>query len=205
MGTPIPAEIILPTGQPAYLNPYKGTYTTSRPYAIRMQRNYARGILQSEARGHRQSPEGFTESQLRRQRFEINRGIPYREWERWRRKYVNEINVRSWPTGPNTRYPVVNEGVRQDPRVYPEDLAAIKQAYDDGYRDPAMPNISYQEWIEIRLTERLSAMIAFQDFKDSTPGRNQYNSRQGAWTAQGMWTGVFSVASGPPLELWYYH
>src|SRR5579863_9340329 len=103
---PEPLEIILPTGQTGYLNPYKGTYTTSRSYALRMQRSFARGISQSEARGHK-AVGGLSESQ----------------WRRLRRLYVNKINRMAWEEGPS-RMNIIG-GHRQDPRIFKQDVQAI--------------------------------------------------------------------------------
>lgn len=197
MTTPPPAEITLPSGQIGYYNPYRGTYTASRSYALRMQRQYARGLSQSEARGH-SAAGGESESQLRRQRFEQKYGIPYRIWERLRRKYIAEINERSWPGGP----PVMNRndtGGRDDPRVFLSDILDIKKLYDGGYRDPVAPVDTWDQYAEVRLSQRLSAMIMYQDYNDSGPGAIEYNSRSSTWY------GYIGMASGPPVELWYYH
>lgn len=197
MSVPQPPEIILPSGETAYLNPYRGTYTTSRSYALRMQRNYARGISQGEARGH--APGQVSESELRRIRFEQKYGIPYRTWERFRRKYISKINKRSWPGGPRTMQ--LNEfGNRSDPRVFISDILAIRQLYDSGFRDPVTPVDTWEQYAEVRLSQRLNALVMYQDHNDSDPGRSDYNSRSG------IWYGEFGLgASAPPVELWYYH
>lgn len=197
MATPQPPEIFLPSGERAYLNPYRGTYTTSRSYALRMQRNYARGISQGEARGH-QTAGGPSESVLRRQRFEQEYGIPYHVWERFRRKYIKEINDRSWRGGPSTMQ--LNEfGNRADPRIFLSDILAIRELYDRGYRDPVTPVDTWEQYAEVRLSQRLNALIMYQDYNDADPGRADYNNRSG------IWYGTFSAASAPPIELWYYH
>jgi hypothetical protein len=182
-------------------NPYTGK-NVSRAYAQRMQRNYARGITQQEARGHRPG-----EARRRREyQEEFNNlyGISRAEWNRWYRVYIREMNKRSWPNGPG-HMNVLPDGSRQDPRIFPQDLAAVKTAYTSGYKDPQYPDITWQEWIEIRLAERLDAMIAYQDFGDRGPGRDEFMGRSAAWPAGGMWTGVFNVSTAPPIELWYYH
>lgn len=188
MGTPLPPEIITPEGRPAFLNPYRGTYTTSRSYALRMQRAFSRGLTQSEARGHT-AIGGLTESQ----------------WRRLKRLYIDEINGRSWAKGPR-RMNVV-EGVRQDPRIFKQDINYIVSLFQQGYRDPAVPSISnWLTYVEWRLTSRLNAMIEFQDFGDAWPGRRDFYERSSIWPKGGMWLeGGLNVASGPPIEFWYYH
>lgn len=188
MTMPSPPEIILPSGQTGYLNPYKGTYTTSRSYAMRMQRAFARGINQSEARGHK-AVGGLTESQ----------------WRRLRRLYVDQINAMSWAEGPPRMY--APGGHRQDPRIFRHDVQAIVQLYDQGYRDPGAPSINnwlqYAEW---RLAARLSAMIAYQEDGDPIPGRAAFFGHSQIWPKSGVWLQAgFDFASAPPIEFWYYH
>jgi hypothetical protein len=185
---PEPSSIILPSGQTGYLNPYKGTYTTSRSYAMRMQRAFARGINQSEARGHR-AIGGLTESQ----------------WRRLRRLYVDDINRMAWEEGP----PRMNApgGVRKDPRIFKQDVQAIQNLYDQGYRDPGAPSIdnwlAYAEW---RLAGRLSAMIAYHEDSDPMPGRMAFFGHSQVWPKSGIWLqSGFDFASAPPIEFWYYH
>jgi hypothetical protein len=185
---PEPPTIILPTGQTGYLNPYKGTYTTSRSYALRMQRSFSRGISQSEARGHR-AVGGLTESQ----------------WRRLRRLYVNDINNMAWENGPS-RMNIIG-GHRQDPRIFKQDVAAIQNLYDQGYRDPGAPSIdnwlAYAEW---RLQARLSAMIDYQEYGDPIPGRAAFFGHSTIWPKSGIWLQAsFDFASAPPIEFWYYH
>lgn len=189
MATPLPPEILTPEGIPAFLNPYKGTYTTSRSYALRMQRAFARGLSQSEARGHAATG-ALTESQ----------------WRRLRLLYVDEINGRSWHQGPR-HMNIDIEGNRNDPRIFKTDADYIVRLFDGGYRDPAVPSIgdalTYLEW---RLSERLNAIIEFQDFRNPVPGRQDYYARSSVWPQGGMWiAGGLNVAAGPPLEFWYYH
>lgn len=188
MGTPLPPSIVTPDGATAYLNPYKGTYITNRSYAQRMQRGYARGLSQAEARGHTPFL-GLTESQ----------------WRRLKRLYVDEINERSWPTGP-ARMNIGPQG-RQDPRIFKVDVVAIVDLFQGGYRDPAVPSINdwltYTEW---RLSERLNAMVEYQDYGNNIPGQQDYNMRSAVWPQGGMWLqGGLNVSSGPPIEFWYYH
>jgi hypothetical protein len=185
---PEPLEIILPSGQTGYLNPYKGTYTTSRSYALRMQRAFARGVSQSEARGHK-AIGGLTESQ----------------WRRLKRLYVNDINRMSWEEGPPRMY--APGGVRKDPRIFRHDVQAIVELFDQGYRDPGAPTINnwlqYAEW---RLAGRLSAMRAYQEDDDPQPGRAAFFGHSQIWPKTGIWLQAgFDFASAPPIEFWYYH
>lgn len=187
MTTPLPRTIILPTGQVGYLNPYKGTYTTSRSYGVRMQRGFDRGLSQQEARG--QTAGGLTEAQ----------------WRRLRRLYVDEINELSWEQGPN--YMNVDiEGNRSDPRIFRSDVRAIVTLFNGGYRDPAVPSISdWQTYAEWRLAERLNAI---QQYKagNTLPGKEDFFMRSAVWPQGGLWLeGGLRVASGPPIEFWYYH
>jgi hypothetical protein len=164
-----------------------------------MQRGYARGMSQAEARGHPLSEQGLTESQLRRLRFEERYGVPYKDWERFRRLYIKFINSRTWPDGPGGN----ERSEPNDPRVFPSDLGAIKRNFDEGFRDPRFPDVSdWKVWTEIRLSERVDAIIAYQDYGDATPGHQQYDSRSGSWTSV---VSVIALGSAPPLELWWYH
>lgn len=218
MSNPLPNEIILPSGESAYLNPYTGRYSRSRQYAQRMQRNYARGISQSAARGHSSSSYG-AESRARREReqqkygdeltptqrfylgFQQRYGFSYRYWRKLWRNYIAEINSRALPNPHSNRMIVVN-GQRKDPRVFPIDVAAIKQLYDGGYRDPVYPDArTWEDWIELRLGERLYAIREFQDFHNAVPGRSEYQNRSSTW----LNVNLFGGSAGPPIELWWYH
>jgi len=189
MAQPLPLEIILPTGQPAFLNPYRGTYTTSRSYAMRMQRAFARGLSQSEARGHAPFL-GLTES----------------KWRRLRRLYIDEINQRAWALGPR-RMSITRDGVRTDPRLFRSDVNYIVDLFQGGYRDPAVPSINdWETYVEWRLSERLNAIREYQDHANVTPGRQDYYARSAVWPQGGLWiAGGFNVSSAPPIEFWYYH
>lgn len=197
MGQPLPSEIILPTGRPAYLNPYSGTYSESRSYAMRMQRNFARGISQSEARGH-QAVGGVTESQRRSLRFEELHGIPRRVWDRLYRRHIREINKRTWAAAPGPRMNAPG-GVRNDPRIFPSDIAAIKALYDTGYRDPVSGAATWEQYAEERLSQRKMAMRDYQDNHEPASGRAQFDNRTSTWV------GMIGMAAPPPVELWYYH
>lgn len=191
LGTPqgdIPASIILPTGETGYLNPYKGTYTTKRDYALRMQRGFLRGESQSVSRGHK-AVGGLTESQ----------------WRRLRRLYVNEINRRTWKTGPS-RMNVI-EGQRDDPRIFRQDVQYIVELFNGGYRDPNVPTIdNWLGYVEWRLAERLAATREYQDMGNATFGRADYYMRSPFWLQQGPGMfNMFDIKAGPTIELWYYH
>lgn len=77
-------EIITPTGQPAYLDPYRGTYRTdiTPRYAQRLQRGWRQGLTRQQARRGPQAapPPGLSE----------------RQWGILRR-YIRQINERSSP------------------------------------------------------------------------------------------------------------
>lgn len=121
-----------------------------------------------------------------------------RLWERWRKLYIQEINRRSFPSAPS-RSMQFRDGTRVDPRIFISDILMVKQLYDGGYRDPVLSPRTWEEWVELRLRERLSALVAYQDESDYMPGRIQYGQRNGTWI------GFFGAASAPPVELWYYH
>jgi hypothetical protein len=165
---------------------------------MRMQRNFLRGITQSEARGHAPGPLG-SERQRREQRYEELHGISLRDWERWNRLYIREINRRTWKSGP----PMTGIKEARDPRIWPEDLAAIRYDYEHGVRDPAYPGITdWHQWVEIRLDERLGAVLSYQEDHNPDPGRMQYGSRSGYWTSDMNFLAVYSA---PAIELWWYH
>lgn len=217
--TGLPLEIILPSGKPAYLNPYQGTYSESRSYARRMQSSYARGLSQATARGHR-TVNGRSESQIRRDReritygdqlppwqrfglgFEQRYGFSYAYWRFLRRNWIDEINQRAYPH-PHSRYMMVDaNGQRADPRIFPSDITAIRQLYDNGFRDPVHSEVTtWQQWVELRLVERLTAIRDYQDMHDPTFGRLAYQNRSSVWLNANLMGG----ASAPPLELWWYH
>lgn len=191
MSQPLPPEIILPSGRAAFLNPYKGTYTTSRPYALRMQRNFARGLSQSEARGHRVSPQGFTEAQIRRQQaqaagfqtpwerftlnFERRYGFSYRYWRFLKRRWIDAINARSSP------------GLQITPIWIAQELQNASGIFSSFLAINQMP--SGKPWIEQRLDEKLADMEAYQDENDKEPGFLHFIRRD----------------NFRPIEWWYYH
>jgi hypothetical protein len=180
MSQPLPPEIILQTGQRAFLNPYRGTYTTSRAYAMRMQRNYARGQSQSAARGHGATATGQTEYQVRRQRtyeqygqtpyqrysftFEQRYGFSYSWYRRIYGLYIQPINDMS----------------AASQQWGPEDIAA------------ELANSQYTghdtDWIEERFAEKLYAMEQYRG-GNPQPGHVMFVSRDYI----------------SPIEWWYYH
>lgn len=188
MTTPLPPERTS-GGITTYLNPYTGKYTRSKSYAQRMQRNFARGLTQSEARGHAPVA-GETETQRRRRQerertgltpweqfgigFQNRYGFSYRYWRKLRRRYVDEINRRSSPGG----------------RILPSHVSDIIQLYDMGWRDEVNPELNtWEAWVEVHLGDRLWSTILYQDEGNSALGAYAFSRRN-------------SVA---PIEYWYYH
>lgn len=178
----LPSEIILPNGKTGYLNPYTGKYSSSRSYAMRMQRNYSRGLSQSAARGHAPSG-GLSESQMRAQRealkygdqlkpwqrfaltFKQRYGFEYRYWRKLKRLYIDAINSMSSP----------------DMQITP---VWIQQALVNA------PLTGHDEsWIEARLAEKLYDMDRYRNAHDPIPGRMHFMRRD----------------SMEPVEWWYYH
>lgn len=92
MSSPQPSEIILPTGRPAYFNPYSGTYITNRSYALRLQRGYSQGLTRQEARGHGQHP-GISERVYRAAQFQNRYGFALTVWERIMRNGGSRLNT----------------------------------------------------------------------------------------------------------------
>jgi CubicO group peptidase (beta-lactamase class C family) len=182
---PLPAQIILPTGQTGYLNPYSGTYTPSRAYGLRMQRAFSRGLGQGTARGHRIGPTGLTESQRRYQQsvaatgqtpwqrytlnFERTYGFSYNYWRQLWRKWIKEINSR------------VDASVAVTPQWVQQEMVNI-----DFY---AAGGLAGKPWIEQRLDAKLASIIAYQDDNDKSLGFGYYINRDGM----------------RPIEWWYYH
>jgi hypothetical protein len=186
------------TRETLYYNPYSGQYTRSRSYAERMQRNYLRGISRQEARGHAPAA-NTTEASTRRERFLQRYQIGYNRWRRWQRRYIREINQLAWKDGPRTLQ-IDENGQRADPRIFLIDALAVKQLFDSGFRDPVYPNVlTWDDWFEERLKERLYALQQYHDNHNPQPGRQQWQTHAGTWFGQ------FASATGPPIELWYYH
>lgn len=194
MGAPLPPEIQLPDGRTGYLNPYRGTYTPSRSYALRMQRGYARGLSQGDARGKRVTATGQTEYQRRaaatQERygmspwqlrygigFERRYGFKYRYWRKLQRMYVNDINARSSPGG----------------AISPSTVGQVKENWRVGFRDQFQPDLrgpdDWEPWIERRLSEKLDDMISYQDLGEKANGAYHFGY----------------LVNVMPIELWYYH
>lgn len=152
MGTPPPPQITV-YGRPAYLNPYTGGYSPSRSYALRMQRGYARGLTQTQARRGVTLPAGYSESQVRRERGysgEIQRqrfeqrypGITYNEYRSYQRRYGSDI-VNTRPGG-----------------ISPQLIVQAKQQEASGILPPG--------WVENRLQERREATDNYRDGIEET-------------------------------------
>jgi hypothetical protein len=155
-----------------------------------MQRAYNRGLSQSEARGHRRSPAGLSESQRRRQRtlertgqtpselfgfgFQQRYGFSYNYWRRLRRLYINELNERRSPGA----------------RMKPSHVFDIIQMYRLQGGDLMRPELrTWESWVEVHLGEALWATILYQDEHDSLYGSFNWSRRSAV----------------PPIEYWFYH
>jgi hypothetical protein len=154
-----------------------------------MQRGYLRGFGQSEARGYRVrggetetqrrrritlEETGVTPSQLYAINFEATYGFKYSYWRKLRRLYLAELDARVSPGA----------------RITPPRVAAVKQAWDVGWRDETRPELnSWEEWVEQKTSERLDDTIAFQDLNDRRLGSAHFQMRSYV----------------PPIEFWYYH
>ena len=209
-----------------YLNPYNLTYIPNRTYALRLQRGWRRGFTLTQARRGRETVTGAHEYALRvlrrearreleaqqavdtevqrnyaqfRHDFLMQNGFTYDYWIYLYKHWIRAINQMAWGDAPTASMHYEN-GQRQDPRVFPADVASARSLYEQGFRDPVYPVDTWQEWIENRLQERLSAIYDYQEMLDARPGRSYYYARR-------PWIGNagFAAASPPPLELWYYH
>jgi len=180
MTTPLPASIVSPQGQALYLNPYRGTYTTSQSYALRMQRNYSRGISQTEARGHL-SPTGVSESVLRAQRFQNTYGFSYSLYRRWQRRYlrvINETRAAHYVPGQNGN-PITASDLAQDIEV---NRSRMGMGPVPGIVIPP------ENYTEERLAELLYAVEEYRA-GNPVPGRTDFYTRENI----------------RPIELWWYH
>lgn len=219
------------TGRTYYLNPYSGQYITNKTYARRLQRGFARGLTRTAARRNIRAEPGYSESRERAARaqergnlspyqvflggFERRYGFSYREWRRWYRLYVREINQRAWPTASSPRMQSDENG-RKDPRLFPQDITYVKNLYDQGLRpSSASSPATWQEWVEINLAARLDVMIEKQDNNNPDPAKQRWNSRDEIWTRPGVidyaqeilesdYIGL-TASVGPPREWWFYH
>lgn len=211
-----------------YLNPYSGQYIRNKSYARRLQRGFARGLSQAESRGHRVSARGLSESAERRARaeergslspyqvflggFERRYGFSYAYWRTLYRRWIAEINRRAWPQATSSRMYVDENGVRADPRIFPGDITAVKQLYDQGFRpERSSSPASWQEWVENQLAVKLETMIEYQDNHNRVPGKMMFASRSGSWMRTGapaeavVTLRLATAASAPPIEFWWYH
>lgn len=178
MGAPLPPILNNQDG-PLYLNPYKGTYTKSRSYGLRMQRAYARGQTQSEARGHQVTPGGPSESELRKQRWLERNGVPlwrtdvYNFWRR-NSSVINQINDRVSPQA----------------QITPLSIAQLAENWGRFGGDSYQPDArTWQRWATRRLGERLDDIISYQDLGETGNGSYHFQFRSGV----------------APIEFWWYH
>ena len=216
----LPLEYVDPQGNTRYLNPYSQQYIRNKSYALRLQRGFGRGLSQSEARGHGISARGLTESQERVARatergdlspyqlflggFERRYGFSYQYWRLIYRRYIKEINQRSWPSGPR------GQQDEYDPRIFASDISRIKSLYDQGYRDlRGNSPVTWQEWVENHLAIRLDAIVQWQDNHNKTPGREMFSSHNEIWarvaTPAVFVPGAPTAISGPRRAWWFYH
>lgn len=134
------------------------------------------------------------------QDFRDTNGFSYSYWEYLRENWIIAINNMAWPSAPTEAMHFDVHGNRKDPRIFPSDVRSVKRLYDQGFRDPVYDAPTWQQWVEARLAERLSAMQQFRDTGDNLVGKRQYESRE-MWISQ---TG-FANAAAPPIEWWWYH
>lgn len=217
------------TGRTYYLNPYSGQYITNRTYARRMQRGFERGLSRTAARRNIAAGPEYSESRERAARdlergnlspyqrflggFQRNYGFEYRQWRSWYNRYIREINHRSWPQATSGRMQRDANGNRQDPRMFPEDLAEVKRLYEQGFRPTSASSpVTWEEWIEINLAGRLAVMIEYQDNGNKDPARERFASRDETWERDEADIGEFYLGiedinyiTGPPLVWWFYH
>lgn len=145
----LPPEIIV-NGQRQYLNPYQGTYSASRAYALRMQRGYARGLSQTQARRNVEAPPGYSESQIRRDRFRQIYGFDYSYYQALQRKYGSDIvNMRGGG-------------------ISPQHIAMAMQLQAQGLLEP--------NWIEDRLAGRRYATDMYRQ-GNAPVGRVEFDTR----------------------------
>lgn len=153
MSSPQPPVIYPAPGEHGpvlYLNPYSGTYTSSKSYGLRMQRGFAQGVPQVVAR-RGTMPGGVSESEQRRLRFLERWGFEERLWRRWQRLYVNEINGMASPSAQITRSHI-------------QQVLANTPVTGLGV-----------EWVEQRLREKLADMHDFRNHRRQRgPSRSGY-------------------------------
>ena len=170
-------EIRLPDGRTGYWNPYSQAYTTSRSYAMRLQRGYAQGVSRQQARrGIRSWIPGMSEAQNRAQAFQDKYGISYNYWRRIQRKYLTKI-VAMDPSIGYAEWRLI---------IY-EDLARLQSFPATGIIGQRRMQ-SPEQQNEAALASKLEAMEAYRR-GDVTTGRNQFDMR----------------VPYRPIELWWYH
>lgn len=212
--------------QTYYLNPYSGQYIRNRSYAQRLQRGFSAGMSRAEARGHRVSSSGLSESQQRTLRaqergdlspyqvflggFERRYGFSYQYWRLLWSRWIKDINARVWPNAPSPRMQVKG-GQRADPRIFPNDIAEIRKMYAAGFRETrASSPASWQEWVENHLAQRFYAIVEYQDNHNPTPGKQLWNAREQTWhrvalPAEEIFNFQATLITAPPVEWWWYH
>lgn len=189
----IPLVITLPSGQPAYYNPYSGTYGKNKGYAQRLQKSYARGETRQKGRGHQAGR--LTEYEARKaaaaahqqtpwqrftRQFERRWGFSYSYWRYLRRHWVDEINGMSSPNSPGKITPAMVSMELQNAHVFtlPGGIPAPVPWF------PGAQNEA-EDWIEYRLEERLEDMIEYRD-GNKEPGHYHWTIRD-AYRAQEWW------------------
>jgi len=135
-------------GVTSYYNPYTGKYTTSRAYALRMQRGYQAGLPRQKARGQRPG-----EAARRRERETRETGITPRER--------------------GLLYRVGKAG-----RIRPWMVGDVRREWERGWRDFRRPELlTWQAWVEVHLGERLWATILYQDENENAYGAFNFAMR----------------------------
>lgn len=150
-----------------------------------MQRGYARGLSQHEARGQRggesvrrrervERETGQTPWQIYAFNFRQRYGFSYSYWRTLRKRYINEINRRASPGA----------------QMLPSHITDIINLFNMGWRDDRRPELrTWEAWVEVHLGERLWSTILYQDDGETAYGSFNFTFRN-------------SVA---PIEYWYYH
>jgi len=175
-------------GVTSYYNPYTGKYTTSRAYALRMQRGYQAGLPRQKARGQRPGEAarrreretretGITPRErglLYRARFEQENGFSYAYWQRLHRLFLTDLNKRVGKAG----------------RIRPWMVGDVRREWERGWRDFRRPELlTWQAWVEVHLGERLWATILYQDENENAYGAFNFAMRSAV----------------PDVAFWYYH
>lgn len=191
-------EFIIPPRQPnesAYQ--YRVRRTMARygqtPYQRRIFLAQQRGIGRTAARGH--APRGGqSEYQLRRQRYLVTTGvIPSVLTQAYAQNWLITHGFTPETTGASWTYLYrmepslrgVWERTSPDAHISPEMLAEAIELEASGELPPG--------WTQQRTSDRLTATIAYQDFRDRDPGRYDWNTTK------------FFVPSEVDIKWWYYH